>query len=415
MASRGVVVIGGGQAGFQLAASLRERGYQEPVAIVCGEAFAPYQRPPLSKAFLTDHTDHTDHNRLLLRPLAFYEQHAIRLISGDAVIEIDRAVRRVSLSSGSALDYDYLVFATGARNRVLQVPGADLDGVCYLRTIPEAELLRDRLAAAKEVAIIGAGFIGLELSAVASKLGKHVRIFDLAPRVLSRSVSQATSDFFAFAHRQWGAELVLGAGIREIRGSGGQAREIATDTGADFPADIVLAGVGVVPNVELAAGAGLPVENGIAVDARLQTPDEAISAIGDCASFPFRFANGRVRLESVQNAADQARCVAARITGHPADYDCVPWFWSDQQDLKLQMVGLAANCDRTVLVGDPAARKFSNFCFSGGVLRGIESVNQPGDHMAGRRLLAGNVSLTPEEAAAPGFNSKAHLAAHAPA
>jgi len=407
MPARGIIIVGGGQGGFQVAASLRELGYAKPITLVCDEPIAPYQRPPLSKAFLLGETNR---ERLLLRPLAFYERQSIRLILGERVIGIERAPRRVLLSSGSRLEYEHLVLATGARNRILAVPGADLDGVLYLRTLAESELIRERLAAAKNVVIIGAGFIGLELAAVASKLGKSVHVIDQMPRVMSRAVSKEMSEFFARAHRAWGVNLVLGAAILDIRAAEGGAKEVRTKDGRSLPADLVLVGIGIVPNAELAVEAGLRVDNGIVVDARLQTADPALSAIGDCANYPSRFYGSPVRLESVQNAVDHARCVAARLTGNAADYSSVPWFWSDQRDLKLQMVGPSANCDCTIVRGDIKTQKFSVYCFRNDQLCGIESVNRPADHMFGRRLLAAGAGVTPGQVADPAFDPKAFLA-----
>ncbi|GIK81520.1 MAG: FAD-dependent oxidoreductase [Pseudorhodoplanes sp.] len=408
MADRGVVIVGGGQGAFQLAASLRELGFAASVTIVGEEPVAPYQRPPLSKAYLLGEMDR---ERLLLRPLSFYDQHEIGLLSGESVTRIERTAQRVVLASGAALDYAHLVLATGARNRHLPGLPADATNVFHLRTLAESDAIREHLAAARDIAVVGAGFIGLELAAVASKLGKSVRVIDQMPRVMSRAVSQTTSEFFAGAHRAWGVALLLGDGVAGFDSAGGRVTQVRVASGAAVPADLLLVGIGVVPNVELAAEAGLPVDNGIVVDRHLLTADPAISAIGDCASFPSRFTGGMVRLESVQNAVDHARCVAARLTGKPAEYGSVPWFWSDQRDLKLQMVGMTAGSDRSVLRGDPATQRFSVYCFSKGTLAGIESVNRPADHMFGRRLLAANASVTPEQVADPAFDPKTFLAA----
>ena len=300
-----------------------------------------------------------------------------------------------------------MVLATGARNRKLPVEGADLMGVLYLRTLAESDAIRERFAAAQEIVVAGAGFIGLEIAAVASKLGKHVTVVEPLARVMSRAVSPIVSDFYAQAHAQWGVTLLLNTRLERIRGEGGRVVGVSLSEGRELPADLVLVGIGIEPETALAQSAGLTVANGIVVDARLATVDATISAIGDCASFPEPGSGRMIRLESVQNAADQGRCVAKRISGEPADYAAVPWFWSDQRDLKLQMVGLTAGCDRTVLRGDPAQRAFSVFCFRGERLVGIESINHAGDHMFGRRLLAAGETLTPEEAGDLGFDLKA--------
>ena len=405
--SAGTVIVGTGQAGFQAAASLREHGYQEPIALVGDEGVLPYQRPPLSKAYLLGEMDAP---RLLLRPQTFYETRHINLILDDRASAIDRAAGRVALASGASLDFDHLVLALGARNRLLPAEGAALEGVLYLRTQQESDAMRARMDAAQNIVVVGAGFIGLEIAAVASKLGKRVHVLEALPRVMSRAVTQPLSDFYAQAHRAWGSELLLDARLQRIDGKDGRVAGVTLADGRHLAADLVLVGIGIVPHVELAQAAGLAVANGIVVDRQLATADPRISAVGDCAAFPDPLTGVMIRLESVQNAADQGRCVARRITGQPEDYAAVPWFWSDQRDLKLQMVGLTDGCDRTVLRGDPAARAFSVFCFRGGTLLGIESVNRAADHMFGRRLLGAGETITPEEAADPGFDLKARLA-----
>jgi 3-phenylpropionate/trans-cinnamate dioxygenase ferredoxin reductase subunit len=405
MPSAGTVIVGAGQGGFQAAASLREHGYDAPIVIVGDEGVLPYQRPPLSKAYLLGEMSA---DRLTFRPSAFYETRNITLMLDDPAVAVDRAAGRVSLRSGAALSFEHLVLALGARNRTLPVEGAGLDGVLYLRSMVESDGMRARMEAARNIVVIGAGFIGLEIAAVASKLGKKVTVIEALPRVMSRAVTHSISEFFATEHAAWGVELLLEARLQRIEGVGGHVTGVTLADGRTLPADLVLAGIGIVPNVELAQAAGLPVANGIIVDAQLATADPRISAVGDCAAFPAGGAS--IRLESVQNAVDQARCVAKRITGTAEVYGAVPWFWSDQRDLKLQMVGLTAACDRTVLRGDPAARAFSVFCFRAGKLIGIESVNRAADHMFGRRLLAAGQSILPEQAADGGFDLKARLA-----
>ncbi|MCB4769130.1 FAD-dependent oxidoreductase [Ancylobacter sp. Lp-2] len=402
-----VVVIGAGQAAFQLAASLREAGYEEPITLVGDEPGLPYQRPPLSKAYLKGDVG-VDH--LELRPAAFFADHRIGLAHG-RVVAVDRSARRVTLEDDGKLPYGHLVFATGARNRVLPVPGAEFDGVFYLRSLADADAVKAALPSAGKVVVIGAGFIGLEFAAVARKLGHEVTVIEATSRVLGRAVGAAMSDFFAHEHRAMGTVLTFGAGVARLVGEGGRVVAVETVEGERIAADLVMIGIGVVPNVELAAAAGLAIDNGIAVDARLLAGDPEISAIGDVAAYPSHHAdNVRVRLESVQNAADHGRCVAARLTGHAHDYTSVPWFWSDQADLKLQMVGLARPGDAEVLRGDPASRRFSVFRFREGRLVAIESVNRPADHMLGRRLLAGMPTLTPEQAGDESFELKSLLA-----
>lgn len=412
MPAAGAVIIGAGQGGYQVAASLREQGYLEPITIVGDERELPYQRPPLSKAYLLGEITA---DRLQLRPQSFYDQHKIDLIPGDRAATVDRHAARIILASGAALAYDHLVLATGARNRKLPVDGAELDGVLYLRSLAEANAIKERLAAADDIVIAGAGFIGLELAAVASKLGKTVTVIEPLTRCMSRALSDIASRFYADAHAQWGVQLLLNTRLQSVNGAGGRVTGVTLGDGRALSADLVLVGIGIEPMTELAAAASLPVANGIVVDARLATADAKISAIGDCAAFPDPVSGKLIRLESVQNAADHGRCVARRITGQPADYAAVPWFWSDQRDLKLQMVGLTAGCDRAVVRGDPAERAFSVFCFQGPRLLGIESINRPADHMFGRRLLAAGESVTPDEAADVNFDLKARLGGVAPA
>lgn len=403
----GTLIIGAGQGGYQVAASLREAGYAEPVTIVGDEPALPYQRPPLSKAYLLGETTA---ERLMLRPQSYYEKHTIAVLTGDKAVAIDRAARRVTLASGRTLAYDHLVLATGAQNRKLPVSGAEADGVLYLRTLAEADAIKARFHSAQKIVVAGAGFIGLELAAVASKFGKEVTVVEALARCMSRAVTPVVSQFFAEAHAAWGNRLMLEARIAGIETAGGRVTGVSTADGRTIPADLVLVGIGIVPETGLAAAAGLALDNGIAVDGRLVTSDPAISAVGDCASFPDSASGRRIRLESVQNAVDQGRCVAARLTGKAADYAAIPWFWSDQRELKLQMVGLTAGCEHTVVRGDLAARAFSVFCFTGDRLIGIESVNRAADHMFGRRLLAAGQSIAPEEAADPAFDFRARLA-----
>jgi 3-phenylpropionate/trans-cinnamate dioxygenase ferredoxin reductase subunit len=412
MPAAGTVIIGAGQGGYQVAASLREYGYAEPIVIVGDEPVLPYQRPPLSKAYLLG--DMTA-DRLLLRPQSYYEKHQIDLVTGDRAVALDRNAARVTLASGSTLAYDHLVLATGARNRQLPVEGAGLDGVLYLRTLAESDAIKARFAAANNIVVAGAGFIGLEIAAVASKLGKNVTVLEALGRVMSRAVSSILSDFYAEAHAQFGVKLLLNTRLQRIDGRNGHVAGVVLSDGRELQADLVLVGIGIEPNTDLALASGLPTANGIAVDARLLTADAKVSAIGDCAAFPDPLSGQMIRLESVQNAADQGRCVAKRIVGQPHDYAAVPWFWSDQRDLKLQMVGLTAGCDRTVLRGNPAERAFSVFCFRGPALLGIESVNRAADHMFGRRLLAAGETVTPDEAGDVSFDLKARLGRLAPA
>lgn len=406
MSAAGIVVAGAGQAGFQLAASLREGGFREPITLVGDETALPYQRPPLSKAYLAGKTDREG---LFLRQPGFFAEHAITHRPGIRAVAIDRAACRLNLSDGNSLAYDHLVLATGARNRPLPVPGADLGGVHQLRGLADADALRAEIAAARAIVVVGAGFIGLEFAAVAAGRGLPVTVIEAAERPMARAVSAEMGAFFRGAHEAMGVRFAFGAGVTAILGRDGRTTGIALADGTERPADLVLIGIGVLPNRELALEAGLPAEDGVRVDAFLATPDPAISAIGDCARFPSPFAqgltaDGTVRIESVQNAIDQGRCLAARLLGKPAAYGALPWFWSDQGPHKLQIAGLSGPGDASVVRGVGAA--VSVFRFRDGRLSAVESVDRAGDHMIARRLLAAGTLLTPEQAADPGFDLK---------
>ncbi len=404
-----VVIVGAGQAGHQMAASLRDQGLTGPIALIGDEPYAPYQRPPLSKAYLAAPTlDDLGLEDLAFRPDGFFDERQIALRRGCRVQAIDRDARCVLLEGGERLAYDHLILATGARNRRLPVPGADLEGVLQLRGLDDAFALRRRLAQATKVVVVGAGFIGLECAAVAVKRGLPVTVVEAADRAMARAVSKPVSEAFKAAHEAAGATLLFGAMAAEVLGVDGAATALRLQDGRLIEADLVIVGIGVEPNVELAARAGLTVENGVRVDARLLTSDPAISAIGDCAQFPSPYAERVVRLESVQNAVDQARCVAARLAGAPADYVALPWFWSDQGVLKLQIAGLADGHDQTVIRRHPTrAESFSAFCYRGDRLLAVESVNGAADHMMARQILAAGFHPTPAQAADPTVDLKA--------
>ncbi|HLZ05802.1 MAG TPA: FAD-dependent oxidoreductase [Bradyrhizobium sp.] len=406
MTQGAVLIVGAGHAGFQVAASLRQLGYKDRVAVINDEGHLPYQRPPLSKAYLKG-TGGPD--TLMFRPQKFFDDQTIELIAGHA-IAIDRAGRKLKLASGAALDYGHLVLATGARNRLLDIPNAKLPNVRYLRILDDSEDLRARLAASKRVVVIGAGFIGLEFAATARIKGLEVDVLELANRAMARAVTAEVSDYFQKRHAEAGVRIHLGVMATAIEADGDKITGVSLSDGRHIPADLVVVGVGVLPNVELASEAGLPTASGIIVNEHLLTSDPNISAIGDCALFESPRFGGSLRLESVQNATDHGRCVAARLTGNDKPYDGQPWFWSDQGDDKLQIAGLTTGYDQVVLRGDPSQKAFSAFCYKAGKLVGIESVNRAGDHMFGRRFLGMDRSLPPEKAADLKFDLKAALA-----
>jgi 3-phenylpropionate/trans-cinnamate dioxygenase ferredoxin reductase subunit len=389
----GVVIVGTGQGGFQLAASLRESGFAAPITLVGDEPGLPYQRPPLSKGFLQAKVDETG---LLLRPPAFYERIGARVLGGTRVQGIDRVARQVRLSNGEALSYDHLVLATGAAARTLAVPGADLQGVFVLRGLVDAQRIRARLAQAQAVAVVGAGFIGLELAAVARGMGLPMHVAETAVRPLARALSVPMALHLQAFHEAQGTRFHLSAQLAAIEGAHGHATGLRLRDGSHIAADLVVVAVGVSPNDQLARGAGLAVGNGIEVDELLLTSDPAISALGDCASFPFVFSGGaRVRIESVQNAVDQARCISARLCGQAAPYAKVPWFWSEQGLCRLQMAGLAEPGDRSDIEGDPASGRFSVLRYRGDQLSAVESLNDPAAHMRARKALAPAPTLAP--------------------
>lgn len=404
MNNKQVVVIGAGHAGFQVCASLRDEGFDGNVTLVGDEPQLPYERPPLSKNFLARDVDR---NELSFRSRSFYSDNRIEVALGTKVVEIDRQARRVRLHSGAVLSYDHLVLAQGARNRSFPSAAAWPSEFVSLRTVEDAEVLKSRAARAQKVVVIGAGFVGLEIAATLAKQKIDVEIIDVMPRVMSRSVSGPISDFFQRAHLSWGAKLHCGCAVTRIERLASERYFLAGSDGLAIEADMIVIGIGVVPNTDLAFAAGLHVDNGIVVNSALVTNDQAISAIGDCANFPGPC--GMERLESVQNAGDQARHVAAHLTGQRERYASVPWFWSEQNGLKLQIAGLTKGHTHTSLRGRQDDGSFSVFCFEGSRLLGIESVNRPADHIIGRRLIEADAAVTPEQAADGDFDLRSLL------
>ncbi len=397
-----VLIVGAGHAGLQVAGSLRDGGFVGDITLLGSEAHYPYQRPPLSKAGLESESFSVP----TIRPPRYFEERSIKVILGEHAARLHPSQRCVLTSFGNKLVADHIILATGASNRRLQVPGAELSGVFYLRTADEARAIRHALLVAKRLVIIGAGFIGLEVAAFACKRGIATTIVDIDARPMARAVSVQMSEYFLGLHTAAGAEVILKGSVEEIEGCDGTVQSVRLTSGEKIAADAVLIGIGAVPNVELAQEASLQVNNGILTDEYLTTSDSNISAIGDCASFP-ALDGRRIRLESVQNATDQARAVAAKLLGSARPYTAVPWFWSDQGDTKLQIVGLVSGCDEALVSGNPGQHNFSVFCFRGKKLAGIESVNRPVDHMAGRRLLKLSSAIPIESVVAAKFDMKA--------
>lgn len=335
----------------------------------------------------------------------FYRKQNIEFVAGKTIASIDRASHTALTDDGVALRYEQLVLAVGARTRTLPFNIGKASGLHYLRTLGDAQRLRQALEHARNIVVVGAGFLGLEFAAVAAAHGKHVSVIENAEEPMSHAVSSIVSRAFREHHESNGVRFLLGDGVSDIRIHDERITGVQTARGAELHADMVVACIGVVPNVELAAKAGLRVANGIVVDSALRTEDPAISALGDCASFPTRYAPGTCRLESIQNATDQARHLAQRLaTGNESRFDAVPWFWSDQGGMKLQIAGLNRDLDKTVVRGDIESRHFSVFGFRDNRLVAVESVGAPGDHMIARRLLSRGVDVTPAMAGDPGVS-----------
>jgi 3-phenylpropionate/trans-cinnamate dioxygenase ferredoxin reductase subunit len=373
----GLVAVGAGQAALQLAISLREGGWEAPITLIGDEPGLPYQRPPLSKAFLKGNDDAES---LAFRPASYFARLGVTLRADTRVTGIDRTARHVRFDGGS-LAYDRLVLATGARNRALRLPGADGAAVLSLRGVADALALREAVRRGGDWVVIGGGFLGLEVASTIAAAGRRVCVIEAAERLMARAISPTVSAYFLQRHRALGADIRLGCTVTSIEAGG-----VRTMEGEVIPAHNVLVAVGVLPNTELAEAAGLAVDNGIIVDHALRTADPAIYAIGDCALHPNPHAGGMARLESVQNAIDHARCAAAHICGKEVRYEAVPWFWSDQAGARLQIAGLTADADAVEVKGDADA--FSVFCSRNGHLVGVESVNRPADHARARKMLS---------------------------
>ena len=403
-----IVIIGGGHAAAQLCAGLAEAGLGARVHLVCEEACEPYHRPPLSKAFLKSAEEVTQPHKAA----DWYREAGITLHLGDAAVGIDREAHTVTLRSGAVLPWERLVLATGTRARQMPDLKPGLENVASLRAADEAHRLRERLAGAQHVTVLGGGFIGLEVAATAKALGKSVQVIESAPRLLGRAVSPELSAHVLATHRAAGIDIVLGAQTGAFEVEGDRLLSVQVN-GVKQPVDLLLLGIGAVPETALAQAAGLECADGIVVDAYMQTSDEAVLAVGDCTRFPDRRAGQALRLESVQNANDQARTAVATLTGTARPHDAVPWFWSDQGSLRLQMAGLvpAEGTPGASMVRRPGANAaaFSLLHYVDGVLRCVESVNAPVDHIMSRKLLEAGRSPEPSAVADVTVPLKSHL------
>ena len=384
-----VVVVGAGHAAGQLATSLAQHPYDGPITLIGNEPYLPYQRPPLSKKFLAGEVDV---ERLFIRPESFYADAGIELRLDTHVDSLDREAKCLHTSGGDVIDYDKLVLALGSRVRRLRVDGTDLEGVHYLRNIADVSAIRDDFAKATRVIVIGAGYIGLEVAAVARQAGLDVTVLEIADRVMSRVVSPEISDFYQIEHTNQGVKLRLSTGVKSINGKK-RVKSVTTSDGEEIAADAVIVGVGIVPNTELATAANLEVDDGIVVDDRCVTSDPDIYAIGDCTMHPNAIFDRNMRLESVHNAIEQAKTAAANLCGIEERYCDVPWFWSDQYDLKLQIAGLSDGYDNVIIRGNPAERSFSCIYLRDNRIIAVDAINSPRDFVHSKQLIASQAAV----------------------
>ncbi|WP_273728645.1 NAD(P)/FAD-dependent oxidoreductase [Brucella gallinifaecis] len=400
------IIIGAGHAGSQAAISLRQEGYAGEIVLINDEQEIPYHKPPLSKSYLKA----PESGILVLRPENAYRDNNIEMLFGRSVEQVSLADKTVTLDDGEVLGWSELVFATGARARIPDMPGVGLDGVVTLRRLRDARRIADIMPRVENVVIIGGGFIGLEMAHSAVALGKNTVLIEAATRVLGRSVATHVSAHVEARSRAADITLLTGVGVEAIEGKDGRVTGVKAANGTLFPADMVVLGTGAVPNVELATDAGLVVDNGIVVDEHMRASSDHVYAIGDCVSYDHFHAGRRVRLESVQNATDQAKHVARSIVGRATPFRDVAWFWSDQGDMKLQTAGLSFDADRHILSGSLEDNAFSVFHFAGEKLVAVDSVNRPADHMMARRLLAAGINPTEDDIAAGAARLKELLA-----
>ena len=386
-----IVIVGAGQAAAQAVETLRRKGYAHALTVIGEEPWLPYQRPPLSKKFLTGAID-ADH--LPIRHRAFYDEHAVTLHLGRRATHLDPAACTVTLDDGRTLDYDALLLATGSRARRLDLPGATLAGVHALRTLADVETIRAAARPGARAVIVGGGYIGLETAASLCELGLEVTVLEVAERVMSRVVAEPVSRFYETEHARHGVRIVLGTAVAGLDGDT-QVRAVRCADGSEHPADLVIVGVGVSPVDELARAAGLACDDGIVVDEYCRTSDPHVFAAGDCTNHPSVRYGRRMRLESVDHAFEQATSAALNLMGVATVHDRTPWFWSDQYDLKLVIVGVAQGHDRAVVRGDPASRCFSVCYLADGELIAVDTVNSPKDQMAARKLVAARVHPDP--------------------
>jgi 3-phenylpropionate/trans-cinnamate dioxygenase ferredoxin reductase subunit len=382
------VIIGGGHAGASLAPALRQEGWQGRILVVTDEAYLPYHRPPLSKALLAGEKQLED---IYIRPLPVFTRDGVEFRLHSRVARIAREHRQLELVDGHRIAYDKLVLTTGSRVRKLDLPGIGLEGICYLRSYQDVEQIRQRIVPGRKAVIVGGGYIGLETATVLQKAGMEVTVLETMHSILQRVTAPEVAGFFTRLHSEEGVRIVCDTDISVFEGDASVQRVVCADS-SNYPADLVIIGVGIVPNVELAADAGLKVDNGIVVDVYTRTEDPHIFAAGDCTNHYSALYDRYIRLESVQNATDQARIAAASLCGRDKIYDALPWFWSDQYDVKLQIAGLSQGYDQVVIRGDTGkGRQFTAFYLQHNVVIAVDAINKPADFMLGKRLISDRI------------------------
>lgn len=391
------IIIGASHAAVQLVTSLRQEGWEDEIVVIGSEPHLPYHRPPLSKTVLTGQVPF---EKILLRPEPFYEKQNITTKLGETVSGIDRANKSVSLESGETLEYAKLIIATGADPIILNLPGEELEGIGYLRSYDDILKLMPHVKEGNKAVIVGGGYIGLETAASLRKCGMEATVLEGLDRVLQRVTGPKISDFYTTAHNKRGVNIVTNAQVSGFAGDG-HIQEVLCKDGSSYPANLVVIGVGVRPNVALAEAAGLKIDNGIRVNKFSQTEDPDVFAVGDCTSFPCHFTGTHMRLESVPNASEQAKSAAAMICGSEKPYTALPWFWSDQYDLKLQIAGISMGFDDIVIRGDMENEQFTAWYYQGGKLLAVDCVNSPKEFMLAKKILSEGRSPSKEDVQNP--------------
>lgn len=384
------VIVGASHAAAQLAPILRQEGWEGRIVVIGDEPYIPYHRPPLSKTFLSGEKTLDD---IYIRPQMVYDKAEIEFLLNTRVEAIDRENRILSLNNGETLEYDKLALTVGSRVRKVDLPGIELEGIYYLRDANDAEQIKSKVVAGKHAVIVGGGYIGLETAAALRKQGMEVTVLEMMERVLQRVTAPEISEFYDRVHKEEGVKICCGVGVSSFKGNDNVEKVICSN-GDEYVADLVVVGVGIVPNVEIAEAAGLEVNNGIVVDEYARTSDHDIVAAGDCTFHHNALYDRNIRLESVQNATDQARTAALTLCGKEKAYDALPWFWSDQYDLKLQIAGLSQGYDEVIVRGDREnSRSFAVFYLKDGVVIAVDAVNRAPEFMFGKRLITGKVKV----------------------